>query len=65
MSISASNLQGKPQKNHFSMRLLVQQCSSCYLEDGLRIFQFCDTSGEHKTYVNKLVHNQGTRERFV
>jgi hypothetical protein len=52
MSVSGSNLQGQPQKTHFSMRLLEQRCSSCYLEDGLRTSQSCDTSGKHKACVN-------------
>ena len=65
MSISGSNLQGQPQKTHFSMRILEQQCSSCYLEDGLRISRFCDTSRKRKPCVNEMLHNKEICVRFV
>jgi hypothetical protein len=58
MNIYITNLQGQPQKHHFSTRLHEEQCFSCYLEDGLRIFQFCDTSGKHKAYVNKVLRSE-------
>jgi hypothetical protein len=62
MSISGFNLQGQPQKTHFSVRFREQRCSSRYLEDGLMLSQLCGTSGKSKANVNKMLHNQGIYE---